>query len=128
MLKEITATFISISIIYSSLLSQTSDYDLNKKYWYYKTRFNNDFVVVDTGKGCSLPLNSREFDYAQGSSGFYPGPSHTIKTGDATTQLGIYLGVLATEYRLLKNKGGQDAAIAKVKHELYCALNALNGC
>lgn len=40
-------------------------------------------------------------------------------------QLGLYIGVLATEYRLLKDKGQYDA-LTKVKHDLFYALSAVN--
>ncbi len=54
--------FIFILIIQSVLICQTTDYDLNKKYWYYKTRFNNDFVSVGTEAGQSLPFSQNFFN------------------------------------------------------------------
>lgn len=100
---------------------QTSEVDLHKKYWYYKSRFNNDFISIGTNTGQSIPFNQRGFneDYT------YTAPTATLKTGDGTVQLGIYISVLATEYRLLKDKGQFDA-LPRVKHELFCALNAVN--
>ena len=44
MIKSITILqFISIY-----MGAQSSDYDLHNKYWYYKARFNNDFVSIGT--------------------------------------------------------------------------------
>jgi hypothetical protein len=96
------------------------DYTNHKKYWYYKTRLNNDFVKVGTGQGESMPLNERGWgDYAAP----FDYNAETMQIGDGSARLGIYLAALATEYRLLKNNG-QD--VTKVKHEIFCALNAIN--
>lgn len=115
-------TIIKIVIILYSInssIAQNSDTDLHNKYWYYKARYNNDFVVVGPNAGQSIPFNQRGF----ADTYDYGGPSQILKTGDGAVQLGIYVGVLATEYRLLKDKG-QDVSI--VKNELFYALNAIN--
>jgi len=109
---------ILLAVLVNSYNAQ-SDYINHKKYWYYKTRFNNDFVKIGTGPGESIPFNSRGNG---GNSAFFT-PGQSLKSGDASAQLGCYLGVLATEYRLLKNNG-QD--LSKIKHEIFCALNAVN--
>ncbi|MFN8231123.1 MAG: T9SS type A sorting domain-containing protein [Bacteroidia bacterium] len=105
---------------YVCISAQSVETLRHKKYWYYKTRFNNDFVKVGTEDGASLPFNQRGW---RDQTPPFINHSEQIKAGDVSAQLGIYLGVLATEYRLLKNKG-QD--VTKVKHELFCALNAIN--
>lgn len=90
----------------------------HRKYWWYKSRLNNDFVKVGLGDGESLPFNQRGFD----------GPGFTnsnpnFKLGDGTSTLGLYIAQLATEYALLKkNQQNTD----KVKHELFCAMNAFD--
>ncbi len=89
-----------------------------KKYWFYRTKLVNDFMLVGTGQGMSLPFNRRGKDAH--SSGFH---SATLEVGDEISTLGYYIGVLATEYKLLIDNG-QD--ITKVNHELFCALNAVN--
>jgi hypothetical protein len=99
------------------LISQSlTEIEHHKKYWYYKSRFNNDFINVGLNQGQSIPFNQRQL-YGQGGD--------ILKAGDATVQLGMYIGVLATEYRLLKDKGQYDA-LKIVKHELFCALDAFN--
>lgn len=118
-LKKITIIFILVQCCFVNTKSQNSNYDLHNKYWFYKARFNNDFVSIGTDAGQSIPFNQRGFN----DSYTYSSPSYTLKVGDASAQLGMYVGVLATEYRLLKDKG-QD--VSKVKHELFCALNAIN--
>lgn len=107
-----------------------NDLENHKKYWYYKTRLNNDFIKIgntppngsnDTTShdhGESMPFNERAIESAP-----YTFTGNELKLGDGGTRLGIYISTLATEYRLLKN-GGQD--VTTVKHELFCALNAVN--
>jgi len=101
------------------LISQ-GDNANHKKYWYYKSRFNNDFIVVGTGDGESIPFTIRGEDaYLK----FDETNNIVLKTGDGTSYLGYYIAALATEYHLLRqNNQNTD----KVKHELFCALNAIN--
>jgi hypothetical protein len=123
--------FLLLIIITFSIKSQ-NDLLNHKKYWYYKTRLNNDFVKVgatpyagvayngNPSQGESIPFNERGWE---DNSLNYTYKSDRLKIGDGTARLGIYLALLATEYRLLKNNG-QD--ISKTKHEIFCALNAIN--
>lgn len=93
-----------------------------QKYWYYKTRFNNDFIKIGTGSGESIPFNQR----GDGQKGYPTSSANSatgLRTGDAIGNLGLHLAALATEYGLLKqNNQNTDS----VKHEIFCALNALN--
>lgn len=109
-------------LILSNSLSQNNTY-LFKRYWYYKTRLNNDFLKVGLQKGESLPMPERNFQ-----SLFNPNTSvidftHSALYGDELSTLGIYIGVLATEYHLLK---GHGQSLDKIKYELFSALNAIN--
>lgn len=109
-------------ISFTNIAFAQSEIDNHKKYWYYKTRLNNDFLKVGFGSnGLSIPFNER--GYEESFPYFAPDVSHTLKAGDASARLGIYISVLATEYRLLKNNGQN---VSKVKHELFCALSAIN--
>ncbi len=113
--------FILLSV--NSLLAQTTTvnpYNISKnmkKYWFYRTKLVNDFMLVGTGQGMSLPFNRRASSAPVGLD------SPTLEVGDEISTLGYYIGVLATEYRLLVDNA-QD--VTKVKHELFCALNAVN--
>jgi hypothetical protein len=111
-LKQMLVLLLVLGTVPRLILAQNyNDYDA-KKYWYYRTRLNNDFVKVGLNQGESLPIPERQ----------YPSPKE-IKMGDETSTLGIYIGVLATEYALLK-KNNQNTS--KVCYELFCALNAIN--
>lgn len=90
-------------------------YDRNLlKYWRYRDRFNHAFTVLGVECGNSLPAAARG-----GDSWVAP----ELQFGDAVLDMGYYLGVLATEYRLLKNYG-QDASTTE--RELYYALQEIN--
>ena len=41
--------------------AQTLEIDHHKKYWYYKSRFNNDFIKIGLNQGQSIPFNQRGF-------------------------------------------------------------------
>ena len=108
-----------IIIISNATFAQTTT-DNHRKYWWYKSRLNNDFVKVGIGDGESFPFNQR----GSTSSGFTsPDVRSNMKIGDGTSTLGLYIAQLATEYALLvKHFQNTD----KVKHELFCALNAFD--
>ena len=105
----------STTIIYC----QTSTYpSLYKKYWYFKSRLNNDFVKVGTNDGESIPFNQRGL-----FSTSFTNQNAELFVGDGTSTLGYYIAVLATECKLLA-QNNQDTK--KTIHELFCALNAVN--
>lgn len=90
-----------------------------KKYWWYHYRLVNDFLVKGDCKGCSEPANERDYQTVD-ATGIH---TRTMKWGDQTISLGMYIGVLATEYRLLKNNG---QPVDTTVEELYYALKAFN--
>lgn len=106
-----------ILLLSNQLLAQSMGLN-HRKYWWYKSRLNNDFVKVGLGDGESLPFNQRG----------YSGPGFTnsnpnFKLGDGTSTLGLYIAQLATEYALLKKNAQRTE---KVLHELFCAMNAFD--
>jgi len=120
-LKANKLIFVSCFFLITKIcFAQFENSDFNgERYWYYKTRFNNDFIKVgctpgSAGRGESLPFQQRNLD-TRGSVKF--------EIGDETSTMGVYLGVLATEYHLL-SLSGQNTD--KICYELFCALNALN--
>lgn len=119
-----TILSIVLSTILLKLYSQSnSDEDIHRKYWYYKSHLNNDFIKVGLGLGESIPFNEKITAHLNPASNLDLTDAPKLHAGDASARLGIYLSVLATEYRLLKNNN-QD--VTKVKHEIFCALNAIN--
>ncbi|MFH1380032.1 MAG: 3-coathanger stack domain-containing protein, partial [bacterium] len=108
MMKKIILIFILITPIVCSAQSA----DLLKKYWYYRFRLKNDFLKVGPNPGESIPAETRHISGANNGK---------IRWGDATMHLGWYIGVLATEYRLLDDNNQNTLP---TKEELYYALNA----
>lgn len=116
--------FLLISVSNYSQVNFLSD-QAHQKYWYYYSRLNNDFLKVGKNAGESIPINQRGegFDFYQYFNIPGTGIPQTLKVGDAISGLGVYIGVLATQYALLvQNNQNTDS----VRHELFCALNAVN--
>lgn len=99
-------------ILFSSikLSAQTPDFNL-QKYWYLRWRLKNYFMVVGPNYGEGYPSGHR---------GFYV---ENLSSGDAPNYLATYMGVLATEIKILKERGMD---YNETKRELYYALYALN--
>lgn len=89
-------------------------------YWWHRYRFQEAFTIIDDIPGGSIPIVERNAGATSATS-----PNDRAQYASETmVHLGWYLGVLATEYRLLKNNNELDA-LEKVKTELYYALSAI---
>lgn len=125
------------------------DAELEMKYWQYRYRFLGDdndrdkypgFISVGNGPGQSLPIDARnKFISNQGGHLSHDNHSNPIvynpnnpesqlffggfRMGDATTDLGNYLAVLATEWKLTKNNNMPTDA---TELEIYYALRTIN--
>lgn len=95
------------TIIYSFVFFLTfvqqiysQNHDLNhRKYWFYRTRFINDFVKLGTNQGESIAFAQRNI----GSQ-----TSTEAKVGfDQIDQMNMYLAALALEYKIL-TRNNQD--------------------
>lgn len=99
----------------TSLYAQVSPaYKNLEKYWYYRYRLVNDFLKVGGECGESIPAQLRIRDYPDNRA-------NKLQWGDGTQSLGHYIGVLATEYRLLQMYGMD---LKRTMHELHFALIA----
>ena len=112
---------IALTLVLSavSVEAQTTPDNL-AKYWRLRERLTAEFLSVGPAQGQSQPAQERH--EAQGF----------IKFGDTTLVLGWYIGVLATEYELVRQPGrfpGADRANAAQVNatldELYYALLAM---
>lgn len=92
---------IGFTTISLSLSTQNADFNL-KKYWYLRWRLTNYFMVVGEGPGKSLPAGIREkyFNDTVNRINYY---STALDFGDGPNYLARYIGVLATEYKLLSD-------------------------
>lgn len=82
------------------------------KYWFYRWRLRNDFMVMGSEQGQSLLIDTRN-----------PEAKNLIKWGDATILHGYYLTMLATEHRILQPLGRFED-LKNNELELYYAIKA----
>src|SRR3989304_2206040 len=110
-----------IILNFTNMVAQKITWKEHTKYWYYRARLLDEFVITGLAgnyceaSGLSIP--------AQGV-GYYQGSSTTLKMGwgdNVLCDLGMYIGVLATELRLLYQYGQPYAA---TQQELYYAMMA----
>jgi hypothetical protein len=117
---------LSISVLQFNIFSQTPDFNL-QKYWFYRERFKNFFVSIGTNPGQGLAVSKmvegwpRLPNLVNDKDTTYGGQNFNLD--DQPVYQGFYIGVLATEYALLKQ---YNRNTEEVLYELYCALYALN--
>ncbi len=109
-----TVITFSLVIIASGLYSQNSD--LDSKYWQYRERMRTEFGYFDNVAtqhawdtlsnlpGSNIPMSWRNprnwSEYDENISQINFGSNNKAGFGDATFYLGMYMAVLATEYKL----------------------------
>ncbi len=113
-MKQILIIFFVLSNLNVNSQQFLEDGKNLQKYWYYRERLVNDFLKIGDGPGESIPASMRSFGGKN---------SNTLEWGDATIDLGWYIGVLATEYKLLSDRA---LDVTQTKKELYYALKAFN--
>lgn len=140
-MKKIILSF-TIFYFFSNLYAQTSnDLKLDRMYWNYRELYKKYFTIIGKERGMSIVSDRL---YHQMAVYTDPLKCNTIpnntdvetttesKTywgyrnfGDATLDYDNYLGVLATEYWLLKHYNHDDEALNAIKNEIYFALYAI---
>lgn len=116
-LKNLRASFSVLMLLLPFMsTSQPLDWAAFNKYWGYRNRLVNDFLVrglgppsCDQPNGYSLPAEATFINNAD------------IQWSDATVDLGWYMGVLATEYQLLTAAGRPTESTLV---ELFYAMKA----
>lgn len=110
-----------VLLILSSLDTEAQNLVLNQdKYWDYRQQMLEEYVTVGEGQGKSIPSGGKDDE------------AHFITWGDATINLGWYLGILATEYHLSRKNAHirteAENVIQKEQtlQELFFALKALD--
>ena len=107
---------VMLLLLLFSLESMAQSYQENlEKYWDYRVRLKNDFIYFTgdpTINGSHQPIERRAVYNDENYQ-------DDIDMGDATYNLGYYIGLLALEYKLLKDNG-QDCDETLL--ELYYAL------
>ena len=92
-----------------------------QSYWVWRDRFVNDFMVPGTGTGCGIIIKGRGgYDNHNGLDNEWDMGGFSV--GDDGWQMGYYMAVLATEWKLL-HEAGQPTHQTEV--ELYYELQTL---
>ena len=108
-------------ILPASFFAQDQQTNL-EKYWRYRDRLRNNFVVVDPNvemPGVNIPIAEVWLSCPKDAND-PPGEYRFIGTGDFNVEFNHYISILATEYRLLSNNG-QDVTTT-VTELLYAML------
>lgn len=114
----LTALMLSVYVLSSA---QGIDSTLSNRYWVYKDRFLKFYTHVGgTDPGESLPMDVIRRNL---NCGDFSGDR--IESGDVMAAMFEYLGVLATEYAILKQTDDYEKQEA-CKHELYYAIRAID--
>lgn len=118
-LLRLPSLALAIALGATSAFAQTTPANL-AKYWRLRARLTTEFMTVGPGQGQSQPAQERHEQ-----QGF-------IKFGDTTLILGWYIGVLATEYELVRQAArfpgvdrGNPGQLNATLDELYYALLAM---
>lgn len=111
--------FAFVLITSISLVSQ-SDQEMQEKYWKYRDQLKKYFMKIGPERGESIPCRNRVIGWMQD---FNNPAGSRMRWTDATIDVGYYLVLLATEYRLLAEHGQSTTS---TENELYYALNAVN--
>lgn len=107
--------FALFTLFYLSSNSQS----LTEKYWYYRDRMFSGFMIMGDGLGYSNIAGIRNFEKGQPNKPL----SNDLHYGQHGIYMGWYIGVLATEYAILKQQG---LSTEKTVTELYYALKAID--
>ena len=95
-----------------------------EKYWYYRYKLVNDFMLIGVREGQSIPAQHRDLqDLGSAWNVPHSGARNMIEWQDATIDLGHYLSTLALEYKLLSNSNWD---ISRTDSELKYAQNAVD--
>ncbi len=126
-MKQLILWVVSLVLITSATAYGQTGQLNQQKYWKLRDALREDFVKISPDFGGSIVARAlvpntcfNNIDDSPGNGMFSMGEMHF---GDGMIRQGYYLGLLATEYRLLKDSG-QDTM--GVLNELYYALAAIN--
>lgn len=105
--------FICIVIVQTDMLHAQSSipdwYKNLEKYWFYRYRLVNDFMLISDEAGGTIPAQKRIRYWSDKNDPIIPDKKKTPNSldwgQDASTDLGYYIAALATEYEKLQRFG-----------------------
>jgi len=130
-------TFLCCFLSFVGLAAQTTEFELENKYWNYRDRLIKNFVQIGEEPGQSITAaqlydfwsHSDSFQYQNGvltkvSPKLY---KNRMVFGDVLVDQGFYLAVLSSELNILTLEGKQHTErFSATCNELYFAIHALN--
>ena len=119
------------------LAAQTTEYELENKYWNYRDRLIKDFVQIGNKPGQSITAAQLYDFWSQSDSIQYQNGVLTkvnpklyknrMVFGDVLVDQGFYLAVLSSELNILSLEGKQQSERFNATcNELYFAIHALD--
>ncbi|MBL0740741.1 T9SS type A sorting domain-containing protein [Chryseolinea lacunae] len=123
MIKVKTVLAMLACLLSLETFAQLTSWQDQNRYWYYRYRLVDEFLVrgeenplnCNVATGYSLPAETVDMTNTENRE------KVDLSWADATSYLGYYIGVLATEYQLLKRNG---QATGNTLRELYYAMKA----
>ncbi|MBX7227793.1 MAG: T9SS type A sorting domain-containing protein [Chitinophagales bacterium] len=115
------ALFFSFLCTNAQWTSPRPSYRNLEKYWFYRYRLVNDFMLIGDDPGMSIPAASRATNSDYRTGGMFD-EANTLAWSDATIPLGHYISTLATEWRQLDDQGLDTW---RTEYELDKAIHAV---
>ena len=110
-----------VTQIIAQELSAEENAKAHRRYWYYRTRFINDFIKLGKEQGESIVFSERNFNLT---------PDGNILSGnvgpDQIDLTNMYLATLALEYKLLTRANQNTQETIKEIYQLLWTLNRLD--
>ena len=127
-MKKILVSLLLLCSCYT--VNAQTDQINHDKYWFYRYRLLTEFMVkgesaCGKSSGLSIPAGGA-FEGQWNATGDRTKDVSTVSVhfGDGTSHLGYYMGVLASEHKILREHGGAASQLKRTEEELYMAMKA----
>jgi hypothetical protein len=117
--KKILIGLFLLTSFFSFSQSTINDDKAHRRYWYYRTRFINDFIKMGKNQGECIVLAERNEINGAGTNLAKVGP-------DQIDLSNMYLATLALEYKLLTRANQNTDETIKEIYQLLYTLNRLD--
>jgi len=115
-IKIITGIILLLTTLRSYSQGLSPEDANEKKYWIWRDRLVNDFMVPGNGVGCGIIMTKRGGSFVKDYNGGFT-------MNDEGWPRGYYLAVLATEWKLLHDAG---QSTEQTDNEIYYALKSFD--
>lgn len=119
-MKAINLMVITLLLSSLTVLGQSDRQNL-EKYWYMRKQLTERFLRVGDKPGYNIPAGIIGSGPIWHDSPLYP-VERRVKWGDGTIELGWYIAVLATEYKVIRNNNLDGSETLR---ELFLAIETI---